>query len=55
MPWDDEFFTERRRLTSKLKHFVLRRYVKEFAYHLGTVYYVDGFAGAGEYRTGEYP
>jgi three-Cys-motif partner protein len=32
---------------------VLRRYVKEFAYHLGsvnpTVYYVDGFAGAGVY------
>jgi three-Cys-motif partner protein len=52
MEWSDEFFTERR-LTSKLKHLVLRRYVKEFAYHLGsvnpTVYYVDGFAGAGVY------
>ena len=34
MTWDDEFF-ESRRLTSKLKHYVLRRYVKEFAYHLG--------------------
>ena len=52
MTWDDEFF-ESRRLTSKLKHYVLRRYVKEFAYHLGTVYHVDGFAGAGEYGTGE--
>jgi three-Cys-motif partner protein len=52
MSWDDEFF-DRRRLTSKLKHYVLRRYVKEFAYHLGTVYHVDGFAGAGEYGTGE--
>jgi three-Cys-motif partner protein len=52
MEWSDEFFAERR-LTSKLKHLVLRRYVKEFAYHLGsvnpTVYYVDGFAGAGVY------
>jgi len=52
MTWDDEFF-ESRRLTSKLKHYVLRRYVKEFAYHLGTTYHVDGFAGAGEYGTGE--
>src|SRR5438045_1523024 len=53
MAWDDEFFI-RRRLTSKLKHYVLRRYVKEFAYHLGstnpTVYYVDGFAGSGVYE-----
>src|SRR5688572_1205662 len=53
MPWSDDFFDERR-LTSKLKHYVLRRYVKEFAYHLGstnpTVYYVDGFAGSGVYR-----
>jgi len=52
MEWSDEFFAERR-LTSKLKHLVLRRYVKEFAYHLGstnpTVYYIDGFAGAGVY------
>jgi three-Cys-motif partner protein len=53
MDWSDEFFTGRR-LTSKLKHFVLRRYMKEFAYHLGsmnsTVFYVDGFAGAGVYE-----
>jgi three-Cys-motif partner protein len=52
MEWSDEFFTERR-LTSKLKHLVLKRYVKEFAYHLGstnpTVYYIDGFAGPGTY------
>ena len=52
MDWSDEFFAHRR-LTSKLKHLVLRRYVKEFAYHLGksnpTVFYVDGFAGAGVY------
>jgi three-Cys-motif partner protein len=52
MDWSDEFFAHRR-LTSKLKHLVLRRYVKEFAYHLGksnpTVFYIDGFAGAGVY------
>ena len=52
MEWSDEFFTQRR-LTSKLKHLVLKRYVKEFAYHLGStnpkVYYVDGFAGPGTY------
>lgn len=52
-PWDQAFFAERR-LTSKLKHLVLERYVREFAYHLGsvhsTVYYVDGFAGAGIYQ-----
>lgn len=51
--WRQAFFTERR-LTSKLKHLVLERYVKEFAYHLGsaytTVYYVDGFAGPGAYQ-----
>lgn len=56
MSWDDEFFSGERRLTSKLKHLVLRRYVKEFAYHLGSVqpivYYVDGFAGAGVYTAG---
>src|SRR5207247_959919 len=53
MAWSEEFFT-RRRFTSKLKHLVLQRYVKEFAYHLGSarsvVYYVDGFAGAGVYE-----
>jgi three-Cys-motif partner protein len=52
MERSDEFFNERR-LTSKLKHLVLKRYVKEIAYHLGstnpTVYYVDGFAGLGTY------
>jgi three-Cys-motif partner protein len=52
MSWSEEFFNQRR-LTSKLKHLVLQGYVKEFAYHLGsvqpTVYYVDGFAGAGAY------
>lgn len=51
--WSEEFFRQRR-LTSKLKHLVLQAYVKEFAYHLGSVrrlvYYVDGFAGAGLYR-----
>lgn len=45
MAWSEKFFTQRR-LTSKLKHFVLQRYVKEFALHLGSVrplvYYVDG-------------
>src|SRR5438067_1372665 len=55
MEWSEQFFTQRR-LTSKLKHLVLRAYVKEFAYHLGSVrpavYYVDGFAGAGVYRLG---
>lgn len=53
LSWRRAFFTDRR-LTSKLKHIILRRYVKEFAYHLGsvqpTVYYVDGFAGPGEYK-----
>ncbi len=53
LSWRRAFFTDRR-LTSKLKHLVLQRYVKEFAYHLGsaytTIYYVDGFAGPGEYR-----
>lgn len=51
--WHRAFFIERR-LTSKLKHIILRQYVKEFAYYLGsahsTVYYVDCFAGPGEYR-----
>ena len=57
--WHDAFFDQRRR-TSKLKHFILEAYAKEFAYHLGrarpTVYYVDGFAGPGGYRrtTGEF-
>ena len=50
--WREAFFTERR-LTSKLKHLILTSYVKEFAYHLGsvrpTIYYVDGFAGPGSY------
>jgi three-Cys-motif partner protein len=54
MDWSKKFFT-RRRLTSKLKHLVLERYVKEFAYHLGSargvIYYVDGFAGPGMYRS----
>jgi three-Cys-motif partner protein len=53
MEWSEQFFFTRRRLTSKLKHLVLQGYVKEFAYHLGSVrrvvYYVDGFAGAGTY------
>src|SRR5712671_4749242 len=57
MEWSEQFFTQRR-LTSKLKHLVLRPYVKEFAYHLGSarrvVYYVDGFAGAGVYREGSF-
>lgn len=52
--WRERFFAERR-LTSKLKHLVLRDYVREFAYHLGTirgtVYYIDGFAGPGVYRS----
>ena len=51
--WRDRFFEERR-LTSQLKHLVLRDYVREFAYHLGSesrpVYYIDGFAGPGQYR-----
>jgi len=55
MTWDHEFFSGERRLTSKLKHLVLRPYVKEFAYHLSSVhpivYYVDGFAGAGVYTS----
>jgi three-Cys-motif partner protein len=56
--WHHAFFDQRRQ-TSKLKHFILEPYFKEFAYHLGsaraTVYYVDGFAGPGGYRrpTGE--
>jgi three-Cys-motif partner protein len=56
--WHDTFFDHPRQ-TSKLKHFILEPYFKEFAYHLGsarrTVYYVDGFAGPGGYRrtTGE--
>lgn len=58
MTWDHEFFSGERRLTSKLKHLVLHRYVKEFAYHLGSVqpivYYVDGFAGAGVYTSGSH-
>ncbi len=52
LSWSRAFFADLR-LTSKLKHLVLQRYVKEFAYHLGskrpTVYYVDGFAGPGTY------
>lgn len=52
-PWKRAFFEERK-LTSALKHLILKRYVKEFAYHLGrprgAVYYVDGFAGRGSYR-----
>lgn len=55
MAWDRQFF-DQRRLTSKLKHIVLSGYVKEFAYHLGSVrdviYYTDGFAGAGSYAHG---
>ena len=51
--WRYAFFVQRR-LTSKLKHLTLECYVKEFAYHLGSVrpllYYVDGFAGPGTYR-----
>jgi three-Cys-motif partner protein len=51
--WHDAFF-DQPRLTSKLKHLILEPYVKEFAYHLGsarqTIYYVDGFAGAGGYH-----
>lgn len=54
--WDSAFF-ERRRRTSKLKHFVLEPYFREFAYHLGSacpvIYYVDGFAGAGAYARGD--
>jgi three-Cys-motif partner protein len=57
MQWSEQFFSEQRRLTSKLKHLVLQAYVKEFAYHLGSVrsliYYVDGFAGAGIYGHGD--
>ena len=56
MAWSERFFTQRR-LTSKLKHLVLQPYVKEFAYHLGSVrpvvYYVDGFAGRGVYEDGD--
>src|SRR5580700_8813746 len=56
MAWSEQFFAQRR-LTSKLKHLVLQAYVKEFAYHLGSVrpvvYYVDGFAGAGSYEVDE--
>jgi hypothetical protein len=58
-PWHDAFF-DQPRLTSKLKHLILEPYVKEFAYHLGsarrTIYYIDGFAGAGGYHrpTGEF-
>lgn len=55
MDWSGRFF-EQRRLTSKIKHLVLQGYVKEFAYHLGSVrpvvYYIDGFAGAGGYSHG---
>jgi three-Cys-motif partner protein len=51
--WHQAFFSQRR-LTSKLKHLILSAYMREFAYHLGsarpTVYYIDGFAGAGVYR-----
>jgi three-Cys-motif partner protein len=51
--WDEAFFI-RRRLTSRLKHQILTNYVKEFAYYLGsqyeTLYYIDGFAGAGIYE-----
>lgn len=53
MAWHDAFF-DQPRLTSKLKHLILEPYVKEFAYHLGsarqTIYYIDGFAGAGGYQ-----
>jgi len=52
LSWSRAFFADLR-LTSKLKHLVLQRYVKEFAYHLGSkrssLYYVDGFAGPGTY------
>ena len=51
--WHDAFF-EHLRLTSKMKHLILKDYVRVFAYHLGsvrpTVYYVDGFAGPGVYQ-----
>jgi three-Cys-motif partner protein len=56
--WHHAFFDQRRQ-TSKLKHSILEPYFREFAYHLGstrpTVYYIDGFAGAGSYQrsTGE--
>ncbi len=45
----DSFF-EQRRLTSKLKHCVLEAYMEKLARHPQDVlYYVDGFAGEGEY------
>jgi three-Cys-motif partner protein len=47
-------FFDRRREWSRLKHEILRRYLPKFAAILGsvhpTVYYVDGFAGAGTYE-----
>src|SRR6185437_255536 len=49
--WAERFF-DKPRLTSKLKHLVLGAYVKEFGYHLGRAYYVDGFAGVGMYGEG---
>jgi three-Cys-motif partner protein len=52
-PWDEAFFVDPR-LTSKLKHLILKGYMNEFSHHLGsirkTVYYVDGFAGPGIYQ-----
>jgi three-Cys-motif partner protein len=47
----DQAFFEQRHLTSRLKHLVLEAYVAKFSYHMAqTLYYVDGFAGAGIYR-----
>ncbi len=50
----DRTFFEARRDWSRWKHELLRRYLPKFAGILGTryptIYYVDGFAGAGSYN-----
>lgn len=52
-------FFDYRREWSRWKHEILRRYLPKFAGILGsrhaTIYYIDGFAGAGSYRDKKVP
>jgi len=54
--WDKAFFSSKR-LTSELKHSILKQYLIKYSIILGskvsTIYYVDGFAGPGMYGRGE--
>jgi three-Cys-motif partner protein len=52
--WDNAFFQEEKKVTSRIKHQVLEAYIEKFSYHMTEVlYYIDGFAGPGGYRTAE--